>query len=231
MALGVVCGQLNAAHARLVALVGEVLASRCWEGAGILSCEQWVAWKTGLSPGRARDVVAVARRQGELPVTMAAFAAGELAVDQVSVVARHVPADCEAQAADLARLATVSQLRRSLSRYQFHPEQPRIPSNPNRIPVGCRAGTTPRVGGGCGPASNPTRAPSWPRLWPRRGTRCSTPVTLRSTVQRRWWRWPNAPSTPSRAHHGERRTRSWSTSPPTAPTSMTAPPCRSLCGG
>ena len=49
-ALSEVCGQLNAAHARLVSLVGEVLASRCWEGAGILTCEQWVAWKTGLSP-------------------------------------------------------------------------------------------------------------------------------------------------------------------------------------
>ena len=53
-ALSEVCGQLNAAHARLVALVAEVLASRCWEGAGILTCAQWVAWKTGLSPDRAR---------------------------------------------------------------------------------------------------------------------------------------------------------------------------------
>ena len=55
-----------------------------------------------------------------------------------------------------------------------------------------------------------------------------TPATLRSTVQRRWWRWPNAPSTPSRAHHGE-RLASWSTSPPTRPPPW-GPPCRGLYG-
>ena len=52
------------------------------------------------------------------------------------VVARHVPADCEAQAADLARLATVSQLRRSLSTYNFHPEQPGDPEQPKADPCG-----------------------------------------------------------------------------------------------
>ncbi|HET9601308.1 MAG TPA: DUF222 domain-containing protein [Acidimicrobiales bacterium] len=135
-ALGEVCGQLNAAHARLVALVAEVLASRCWEGAGILTCAQWVAWKTGLSPHRASEVVALAARQGELPATMTAFSAGELAVDQVVVVARHVPPDCEAQAADLARLATVSQLRRSLSTYNFHPEPAPDPVQPQPDPCG-----------------------------------------------------------------------------------------------
>ena len=106
---------------------------------------------------------------------MAAFVAGELSVDQVSVVARHVPTECEAQAADLARLATVSQLRRSLSRYQFHPEPAQIRYSPNRTPAGCQAGTTLRVGGGCGPAWNPTKAPSWPRRWPKPETPCSGP--------------------------------------------------------
>ena len=202
-ALSEVCGQLNAAHARLVALVGEVLASRCWEGAGILTCAQWVAWKTGLSPGRARDVVALAARQGELPATMTAFAAGELAVDQVVVVARHVPTDCEAQAADLARLATVSQLRRSLSTYQLPSRtSPTIQYSRSRIRVGCRAGTTRMAGGGCGPAWNPTRAPSWPRRWPKPATPCSTPETLMSRAPMRWSRWHNAPSTRYRARRG-----------------------------
>ena len=135
-ALGEVCGQLNAAHARLVALVGEVLASRCWEGAGILTCEQWVAWKTGLSPSRARDAggrgqppEGAARHHGRLRSGGAGRGSG-------GVVARHVPADCEAQAADLARLATVSQLRRSLSRYQFHPDPAPDPVQPQPDPCG-----------------------------------------------------------------------------------------------
>ena len=48
---------LNAAHGRLVELVAAALASRCWEGAGILSCEQWVAWHTGGSPHRGAELV------------------------------------------------------------------------------------------------------------------------------------------------------------------------------
>ena len=52
--LAEVSGQLNAAHGRLVELVAAALACRCWEGAGILTCEQWVAWHTGCSPHRAR---------------------------------------------------------------------------------------------------------------------------------------------------------------------------------
>ena len=117
--LAQVCGQLNAAYARLVDLVAEAMRVECWAGAGIHSCEQWVAWHTALSPARARQIVEIARRHTELPVTCAAFAAGELSVDQVAVVAHHTPAAFEAEVADFARAATVSQLRRTLRSYSF----------------------------------------------------------------------------------------------------------------
>jgi hypothetical protein len=42
----------------------------------------------GVSPGRAAQIVAVARRWHELPVTMAAFAVGELSFEQVLAAAR-----------------------------------------------------------------------------------------------------------------------------------------------
>jgi hypothetical protein len=54
-------------------------------------------------------------------VTRAAFVAGELAEDQAAVICRHVPAHNDAEAAELARSATVSQLRRTLGRYGFPP--------------------------------------------------------------------------------------------------------------
>jgi len=117
--LASVCGQLNALHGQLVSLVAQALEERCWEGAGILSVEQWVAWKTGLSPARARDVVQLARRRGSLPATFRSLDDGELSVDQVTVVARHTPPEVDEEVAALARLATVSQLRRSLRRYEF----------------------------------------------------------------------------------------------------------------
>ncbi len=166
--------------------------------------QQWVAWKTGLSPHRAAEVVALASRQAELPATMAAFSAGELAVDQVVVVARHVPTDCEAQAADLARLATVSQLRRSLSSYQFDPEPAPDPVQPQPDPCGVsgwydangrwrlRACLEPDQGAVVAAALAEARDALF---------HAGRPPGQRS--RRRWSRWRNAPSTPSRAHRGD----------------------------
>ena len=114
------CGHLNVLHAQLVDTVVEALDGGLWEQWGIRSPEHWLAWQTGLSPTRARQLVDAARRAGELPVTFAAFADGELSVDQVVAVARFTPAHNDAEVCDLARAATVTQLRASLSRYVHH---------------------------------------------------------------------------------------------------------------
>ncbi len=120
--LAQVCGALNATTARLVSLVGKALETEAFAGAGIHSPEQWVAWKCGVSPGRARRLVAMARRLSELPSTELAFEAGELCEDQVAVLCRYVPTYADAEAATLARHATVSQLTRTLRRYAWPPE-------------------------------------------------------------------------------------------------------------
>ena len=112
-----VCGVLNAAHAQLVSLVAEALETGAWDVPGVRHAQHWVAWKTGLSPSRAKQIVQIASRTAELPVTLGMFADGELAVDQVAVVSRFVPAHNDAQAAELAQHATVTQLSRSLASY------------------------------------------------------------------------------------------------------------------
>jgi len=117
-----VCGTLNATAGRLVALIARALASGACEGTGIHSPEQWVAWKCGVSAGRARRLVAMARRMPELPETASALRAGELSEDQVAVVCRHAPAHADAEVATFARHATVSQLTRTLRRYTWKPE-------------------------------------------------------------------------------------------------------------
>jgi len=114
-----VCGVINSATGRLVDLIARVLDTGAWEGWGIHSPEHWVGWKCGVGAGRARALVAMTRRLGELPTTMAALQSGELSEDQVGVVCRHVPAAYEAEVADFAKLATVGQLRRTLSTYSF----------------------------------------------------------------------------------------------------------------
>ena len=84
---------------------------------GVRSAQHWVAWKTGLSPARAKQIVQIASRTSELPVTHSMFAGGELAIDQVAVVSRFAPEHNDGQAAELAKHATVTQLSRSLASY------------------------------------------------------------------------------------------------------------------
>jgi hypothetical protein len=114
-----VAGSLNAAHGRLVQLAAELIETDLWRGYGIKSVEHWLCWRAGLSPQRARQIVAVARRRAELPVTVDSLSRGELSVEQVTEVARYVPAHNDAEAASFAKVATVTQLRSSLSRYRF----------------------------------------------------------------------------------------------------------------
>lgn len=114
-----VCGHLHGLHARLVALVVEALERGWWQQSGVKSPEQWLGWQTGLSSAQASKVVAVARRWGDLPATMAAFEAGELSLDQVVPIVARVPTWADAEVCELARLCTVGQIRAAVGRYAF----------------------------------------------------------------------------------------------------------------
>jgi Domain of unknown function (DUF222) len=118
----VVAAQLNLAHARLVDLTGRLLEGDRWAGEGIRSAEHWLMVHAGLSPTRAGDVVRLASRAPGLPTTMTALAEGQMSMDQAAVVAKYAPASHEQSIGQFARLTTVPQLRRTLSRYQFGTE-------------------------------------------------------------------------------------------------------------
>lgn len=112
--LAQVNGQLHAVQAQQVELIADALREGWWHGDGIVSPEHWVTWKCGVSPRRARDLIRIARRRDELPLTSALFADGRISVDQMTVIARHAPACRDAEVADLARSMTVTQLIRVL---------------------------------------------------------------------------------------------------------------------
>ncbi|GAB3584672.1 hypothetical protein GCM10027579_17440 [Calidifontibacter terrae] len=76
----------------------------------------------GLSRSVANEVVAVASRADELPVSMGLFEQGRLTFHQVAVIARYAPARYDAHVAQLAEHCDVGQLSRALSRYVFQPE-------------------------------------------------------------------------------------------------------------
>ena len=72
-------GLLNVVTAELVGVIGEVLRAGAWEGVGIRSPEHWVVWRCGVSPGRARRLVRMARALAALPATNELFRVAELA--------------------------------------------------------------------------------------------------------------------------------------------------------
>ena len=119
----------------------EALETAAWENQGVNSPAAWLAWQTGLSPERAKQIVAMAQRQTELPVTFAAFAEGLLSVDQVAVVAKRTPVHNDQEACDLAQSATVAQLRVALSKhFLVQPPEPvpaddSQPAPPPAVPV------------------------------------------------------------------------------------------------
>lgn len=119
-----ICGQLNVLYAQLAQAVQESLAEELWAQPGVRSEEHWLTWQTGMSPSRAHQLVAAARRAGELPATFAAFADGELSVDQVITVARWTPAHNDLEACELAKVTGPGQLRHALSRYVRRPAAP-----------------------------------------------------------------------------------------------------------
>ncbi len=85
--VAVVAGRLNRAHADLVALTVRVLDGELWGGDGIRSPEHWLCLYAGLSPARAREVVRLARRAGELPATLAALEGARISIEHAAVVA------------------------------------------------------------------------------------------------------------------------------------------------
>jgi hypothetical protein len=109
-----VMGTVNAAVARLVAAVRDLLEADGWQGWGIHSPEHWLCWKANVSRSRAAGLVRIARRVDELPACWALFESGRLGEDAMVRIARRVPADRDADVAALAPELLISQLDRLL---------------------------------------------------------------------------------------------------------------------
>ncbi len=57
-------------------LAADLVERELWRGVGTKSPEHWLSWKAGLSPQRARHVVAIAQRRRELPATVETLSRG-----------------------------------------------------------------------------------------------------------------------------------------------------------
>jgi Domain of unknown function (DUF222)/HNH endonuclease len=104
--------QVNAGHARWLALVAEYDRRRGWLDSGCRSLGEWVSWRCGLNPRSAREHVRVARALPELPLIRQRFETGEFSYSKVRALTRIATPESEADLCELATHATAAQLER-----------------------------------------------------------------------------------------------------------------------
>ena len=107
-------GQRNAIHGRIVDIVAEIERDGLGGITGARSVAALVAWKTGVTPRNAETVVAVARRLDEFPQCADGLREGRLSLDQIGVIAEKAADGSDAHYAQLAAVATVTQLRTAI---------------------------------------------------------------------------------------------------------------------
>ena len=111
-AIATLAAHIHAATQRLLELLAQFDRRRGWEIGGHRSCAHWLAFRTGIDLGAARERVRAARALVELPETRARMAKGELSFSQVRALTRVATPENEAKLLDFAVRSTAAQLER-----------------------------------------------------------------------------------------------------------------------
>ncbi|MGN6336058.1 DUF222 domain-containing protein, partial [Mycobacterium sp.] len=123
-------GQRNAIDGRMVEIVAEIERDGLCGVTGARSVPALVAWKAGCSPANAHTIATIAGRLEEFPRCAAGMREGRLSADQVGVIAARAAKGSDEHYAELAAVATVSQLRTAV-RLEPRPE-PEASPEPER---------------------------------------------------------------------------------------------------
>ncbi len=127
--LAELAGQRNAIDGRIVDIVAEIDRDGLWATTGCKTVAALVAWKLGTSPHNAETVVAVAGRLEEFPRCTQGLREGSLSLDQVGVIAERAGKGSDNHYAELAKSATVTQLRTAIK--QEPPPEPEPAPDPD----------------------------------------------------------------------------------------------------
>ena len=109
--LAQLAGQRNAIDGRIVQIVAELDRDELCGATGARSVAALVAWKLGSSSANAHTITTVARRLEAFPRCAQGMRQGRLSLDQVGVIAARAGEGSDEHYAQLARVATVNQLR------------------------------------------------------------------------------------------------------------------------
>jgi len=121
--IALLAARINAATHRLLVLVAEYDRRRGWQLGGHRSCAHWLAFRTGLDLGTAREKVRAARALVGLPETSASMQRGELSFSMVRALTRVATPDNESELLDLARGCTTAQLERIVRGFRLGSRQ------------------------------------------------------------------------------------------------------------
>ncbi len=126
--LSELAGQRNAIDGRIVQIVAEIDHDGIWGATGARSVADLVAWKLGTSSANAKTIATVAHRSDVFPRCVGDLQDGRLSLDQVGVIAARAADGSDEHYAQLASVASVSQLRTAVKL------EPRPEPDPRRDP-------------------------------------------------------------------------------------------------
>jgi hypothetical protein len=124
--IAVLAAQIQAATYELLVRLRDFDQREGWFHHGAKSCAHWLAWRTSLDPGAAREWVRVARALEHLPLLSEAMRKGEISYSKVRALTRIATPETERPLVELARAGTaahVERIVRACRRYGPREEQ------------------------------------------------------------------------------------------------------------
>ncbi len=101
--------RINAAEARMMTLIADFDRRGGWKD-GFGSCAEWLAWRTGIKIGSARERVRTARALENLPQTADALRDGSISYTKVRALTRVATPEREAELLEFARAGSAAKL-------------------------------------------------------------------------------------------------------------------------
>jgi hypothetical protein len=108
--IAVLSAQIQAATYELLVRLREFDKLEGWGQQGAKTCAHWLAWRTSLTPGAAREWVRVARALEHLPALSEAMRKGEVSYSKARALTRIATPETEEELVDLARCGTAAHI-------------------------------------------------------------------------------------------------------------------------
>ncbi|MEZ4417668.1 MAG: DUF222 domain-containing protein [Gemmatimonadota bacterium] len=112
--------EISSATHRQLTLIAEFDRRRGRELSGHITCAHWLAWRTGIDLGSAREKVRAARALTALPQISSALQQGDLSFSKVRALTRVADADNEIDLLEIALTSTAHQLERVVRGWKRH---------------------------------------------------------------------------------------------------------------